>query len=121
MPASANWIRAMAPWFRLANKTCQQVQVAWSESEDLRGREVEMRELYVELSKPRGISEPTTCDPCFDRLRNLQIQPVEPFQAVCVDTNGADGLKSLDNVRDRLRSGLDSCQQRSVVRKHAPF
>lgn len=46
----------------------------------LEGGEVETREFYVELGKPRIIGESTICDPRFDRLRNLQIKPVEPFQ-----------------------------------------
>jgi hypothetical protein len=34
-------------------------------------REVETRELYVELGKPRGISESTARHPCSNRLRHL--------------------------------------------------
>jgi hypothetical protein len=85
------------------------------------GREVEMRELYVELSKPCGISEPTTCDPCFDRLRNLQIEPVEPFQPIPVHTSAVDAPESLENVRNRMGSGLNSSEERSVVGKHGPI
>ena len=59
-------------------------------------------------------------DPRFDGLRHLQIQPVEPLQAIGVDTSGVDGLENLENVRNRLRNGLNSGEERSVVRKHGP-
>ena len=85
------------------------------------GGEVKTRELYVKLREPRGISESTACDLRFDSLRNLQIQPVEPFQAIPVDTSGVDGPEGLENVRDRLGSGLHSGEQRSVVGKHGPL
>src|ERR1035441_5248704 len=47
---------------------------------------VETCELYVELGKPSGIGESTGGHPRFHSLRHLQVQPVEPFQAVPVDT-----------------------------------
>ena len=77
--------------------------------------------MYVELDQPCGIGEFAGGDSRLDGLRHLQAQLVEPFQAIRVDTGGADGLESLENVRNRLRSGLDSGKQRSVVRKHALF
>ena len=61
-------------------------------------REIERCELYVELGKPRRIGEPTGGDARLDGLRHLKIQPVEPFQAIYVDTSAVDGLEDLENV-----------------------
>ncbi len=35
-------------------------------------------------------------------LGYLEVQPVEPFQTIDIGTGGADGLESLENVRDGL-------------------
>ena len=77
--------------------------------------------MYVELGKPRGISESTIRDPCFDRFGNLQIQPVEPFQPVPGNASAVDAAESFENLRDRLRISLDTGQERSIVRKLGPL
>jgi len=47
---------------------------------------------------------------CLDDLRYLKVQPVEPFQAVVVDASRVERLERLENVRDRLRNGLNGGQ-----------
>ena len=85
------------------------------------GRKIETCELYIELGQPGGIGESAGGDSRLDGLRHLQVQPIEPFQAISVGTSGADAPQSLKNVRNRLRSGLDGGEQRSVVREHVLF
>ena len=85
------------------------------------GRKVETRELYVELGKPLRIGESTGSHPRFRSLRHLQVQPVEPFQAIPVYTSGVDGPENLENIRDGLRGGLNSSEERRVIGKHGPW
>src|SRR5205823_4874037 len=62
----------------------------------LESGEVETRELYIELRQPCGVAESTGGDPRRHRLRYLQVQPVEPFQAVAIDARGVNGFETLD-------------------------
>ncbi len=64
---------------------------------------------------------PPAATPRLDGLRYLKVQPIEPFQAIVVDTNAFDVLEDLDNVINGLRRGLNGGEEGRVVRKHAPW
>jgi hypothetical protein len=57
----------------------------------------------------------------LDGLGHLKIEPVEPFQAIGVDTSGIDGVEDLENVVNGLRGGLDGGEEGGVVGKHASW
>ena len=85
------------------------------------GVEVQARELYVKFGKPGGITESARSDPRFNRLGHLEVQPVEPLQAITVDAGTSDRLHGLEDVGDGLRGHPDGGEERRVVGEHAVY
>ena len=121
MPASANWMRATAAWLRRSNRGLPAARTRLILQGGCQGAEVQGRELYVKFGEPGGITESARSDPRFNRLGHLEVQPVEPLQAITVDAGASDRLHGLEDVGDGLRDHPDGGEERRVVGEHAAY